>query len=87
MAANGIFRKATAQDAAIGGTCPKCKHFLIRQYDGDPRDQFPDPRKFRYRCFTCEPETESEKALKAEIEAAQPKPVSILDIFRKASEP
>lgn len=86
VATGGQFRKATVQDMGTGGTCPTCGHFLLRHYDGDPRDEFPDPRKFQYRCFTCEPETEAEKALKAEIEAAQ-KPASILDFIRKASEP
>lgn len=82
---NGQFRKAVPADIGIGGTCPNCQHFLLRSYDGDPRDPFPDPRRFRYRCFTCEPETEAEKALKAEIEASKPKPPSILDILRNAS--
>lgn len=52
----GRFRKATAEDIGIGGVCPKCNHFLLRHYDGDPDGPFVDPSKFRYRCFNCEPE-------------------------------
>lgn len=66
---NGRFRKTAAADFGIGGVCPNCDHLLIRHYDGDERDSFPDPRKFRYRCFTCEPRTEAELAREAEIEA------------------
>lgn len=80
----GQFRKATMQDIGIGGVCPVCSHFLIQHYNGDPRDAFPDPRKFVYRCFTCQPLTDEEQALQAEIEAEKPKPVSIMDIFRPA---
>lgn len=64
----GRFRKATAADFGIGGVCD-CGHFLLMWYDGDPRDGMPDPRKIRHRCFTCEPKTESELALEAEIKA------------------
>jgi len=81
----GQFRKATGYDFGIGGVCPTCGHLLLSHYDGDPRDAFPDPRNFRFRCFTCEPETEAEKALKAEIEAGQPKPKSLMDILMEAS--
>src|SRR4051812_33422918 len=79
----GKFRKATAEDVGIMGVCPTpgCRHLLVRHYDGDPRDAFPDPRKFRNRCFTCEPETEAEKQLAAEIQASQPKQRTILDIL------
>ena len=51
----GQFRKATMQDVGIGGICETCGHFLLHSYDGDPYDNHPDPRQFRYRCFTCEP--------------------------------
>lgn len=78
---NGRFRKTTMQDFGIGGACPECRHLLIQHYDGDPRTEFPDPRKFRYRCFTCEPLTEDELKLKAEIEAAKPKTKSLFDIL------
>lgn len=81
----GQFRKVTMQDVGIGGVCPTCSHFLLRTYDGDTRDAFPDPRKFRYRCFTCEPRTDAELALEAEIEASKPKRVSILDILKGAA--
>src|SRR3990170_4488756 len=77
----GQFRKAQMSDVGIGGTCSICLHFLLRHYDGDPRDTTPDPRRFRYRCFTCEPETDQEKALRDEIEAAQPKQASLMEIF------
>jgi hypothetical protein len=82
---NGQFRKAIMQDVGIGGTCEACNHFLLRHYDGDPRDTSPDPRKFRFRCFTCEPLTDAEKSLAAEIEEAKPKLTSILDILKTAS--
>jgi len=78
---NGRFRKTTMQDFGIGGTCPECRHLLIQHYDGDPRTEFPDPRKFRYRCFTCEPLTEDELKLKAEIEAERPKQKSLIEIL------
>ena len=52
---SGRFRKAVMQDLGIGGVCPVCQHFLIQYYDGDPQTNCPDPRLFRYRCFTCEP--------------------------------
>ena len=83
--AGGQFRKPTMQDVGIGGVCPTCRHFLLRHYDGDPRDAHPDPRRFRYRCFTCEPETEAEQALAAEIAISKPKPRTIFDVL-KASE-
>lgn len=51
----GRFAKVTMQDIGIGGICPTCHHFLLRVYEGNPSDQNPDPRKFRDRCFTCEP--------------------------------
>lgn len=81
----GRFRKAQASDLGIMGVCPTCRHFLLRHYNGDPRDTCPDPRKFVNRCFTCQPETPEELALKDEIEAAQPKHVSIMDILSKAA--
>lgn len=78
---NGRFRKTSMQDFGIGGTCPECRHLLIQHYDGDPRDEFPNPRNFRYRCFTCEPLTDAEIKLKAEIEAAKPKTKSLFEIL------
>lgn len=54
----GRFTAITMEDVGIGGTCPTCQHFLLRVYDGDPADSNPDPRRFHYRCFTCEPEEE-----------------------------
>lgn len=56
--AGGRFRKTTAAEFGIGGVCPVCRHLLLEHYDGDPNDSMPDPRKFRYRCFTCEPRKE-----------------------------
>ncbi len=57
----GKFRKATPADLGIGGVCPICRSLLLRYYDGARNDPNPDPRRFRYRCFTCEPdETGSE---------------------------
>ncbi len=80
----GRFRQARAEDIGIGGVCPTCHHFLLRHYDGDPRDQHPDPRRFVYRCFTCSPLTQAEQELQAEIEASKPKSPGILDILREA---
>ena len=79
---NGRFRKAQLSDVGIGGVCPQCRHFLLRHYDGDPRDTNPDPRRFRYRCFTCEPETDQEKASRAEIESTRKKMPTLLEILR-----
>ena len=56
---NGRFRRTTAADLGIG-VCPVCNHLTRQVYDGDENDPFPDPRKFRHRCFTCEPKTEVE---------------------------
>jgi len=83
-AANGRFRKAKMEDFGIGGVCPKCRHLLLHHYNGDPRDAFPDPRKFVYRCFTCEPLTDAELKLQAEIKAAKPKPEGILAFLKRA---
>jgi len=82
--AGGQFRQATGEDIGIMGVCLVCRHFLLRHYDGDPRDPNPDPRRFRNRCFTCEPETDTEKALAADIEASKPATPSILNILKPA---
>jgi hypothetical protein len=66
----GRYSKTTLEDVGIGGVC-ECGHLKIHTFDGDPRDPFPSPRMFRYRCFTCEPKTEAETARDAEI--ARPK--------------
>lgn len=76
----GKYRAAQASDIGIMGMCPVCHHFLICVYDGPQNDPFPDPRKFRNRCFTCEPETEQEKAAKPEA----PK-FSVVDFFKNAA--
>ena len=52
----GRFARITAEDVGIGGVCPTCSHLLLRVYDGPKDDPHPDPRQFRYRCYTCEPE-------------------------------
>ena len=71
---SGRFRATTAADFGIGGVCEVCNHFLIRHFDGDPDDPMPDPRLFRYRCFTCEPRTgEEEERHQAAVEAEQSK--------------
>ncbi len=80
---NGQYRKATGADFGIGGACPNCRHLLLRHYDGDPQDSLIDPRKFRYRCFTCEPETEAEKQHR-EREAERNR--LVLEDFFKASQ-
>ena len=74
----GKFSKVTAADVGIGGVCPNCRHLLIRVYEGDLNNI--DPRGFRYRCFTCEPETEEEKAAKE-----QPAVFSLRDFFERVS--
>lgn len=71
--ANGRFRKATGTDFGIGGIC-SCGHLLILHYNGDKRDRPCDPRKWIYRCFTCQPLTEAELILQAEIKASEAKP-------------
>ena len=81
---NGRFRKTTMQDFGIGGFCETCGHMMIRHYYGDPREAFPDPRKFRYRCFTCEPLTVEEKKLQEEIEASRPKHKTIIEFMEDA---
>lgn len=79
----GRFAKVTAADFGIGGVCETCNHLLIRHYDGDPREPHLNPFKFRYRCFTCEPRTEQELALEAEIEASKPKAKTLADILEE----
>ncbi|MBE2198463.1 MAG: hypothetical protein IAE79_07610 [Anaerolinea sp.] len=82
---NGRFRKVTAADFGIGGTCPECGHFLLQHYDGDPRQRPIDPRRIRYRCLTCEPKTEQELALEQEIEASRPKRTGLVDMLEAAA--
>lgn len=84
-AAGGQFRKATLADHGIDGVCPTCRHFLFRHYDGDQNDAFPDPRKFRSRCLTCEPYTEAEQAA-IDAQEAKNKQPSMMDLFRNISE-
>lgn len=61
----GRFTKLTASAAGIG-ECLNCGTLTVRVYDGDAAaDQNGagiDPRKFRQRCFNCEPRTEAEQA-------------------------
>lgn len=57
--ANGRFRNVLMSDLGIMGVCPNCNHLLLRVYDGDKNEKFPDPRKFRNRCFTCEPDEDT----------------------------
>lgn len=74
---SGRFRKTTALDLGIGGVCPDCGGLLLRHYDGDEADPCPDPRRFRYRCFICEPRTEQE---------SQPAPVGKSGLARMIEE-
>lgn len=85
--AGGQFRAATGKDFGIGGVCPTpgCNHLLLHHYDGDTR-QMIDPRKFVYRCFTCNPLTKAEKQLAAEIESENPKRPSFIDIITGKAE-
>lgn len=78
---NGRFRQSTMTDMGIGGVCPKCSHLLLRHYDGDPHDPHPDPRNFRYRCFTCEPLTPEEQAREKAAQDARPKPPTFLEFL------
>lgn len=81
--AGGQFRKTRPEDVGIGGVCPTCHHLLLRHYYGDPRSTCPDPRLFKYRCWTCEPESEAEKTLAAFL--ADPNPPSMKAFFQKAA--
>lgn len=56
---NGQFRRADPREFGIGGVCKVCNHLLLEHYDGDPLDRPRDPGKIRYRCFTCEPRSET----------------------------
>lgn len=76
---SGQFRAAQAADIGIMGTCPVCQHFLLRVYDGPQNDPHPDPRRFRNRCFTCEPETQIEQESAPEV-----KSFSIIDFLKNA---
>ena len=82
---NGRFRKTTMEDFGIGGACPSCRHLLLRHYDGDENDPFPDPRLFRYRCFTCEPKTEAELERDRAIEAERPKKSPFMQMLEEAA--
>lgn len=77
----GRFAKLTASDFGIGGACPNCRHLLIRVFEGDPNNI--DPRAFRFRCFTCEPETEQEKSAKVQKDEAR---FSLSDFFKAAEQ-
>lgn len=63
---NGQFRRATLRDIGILGTC-RCGNPLVRHYGGDPADPHPDPRKFRARCFHCEPLAEEKPAVTQDV--------------------
>ncbi len=82
----GQFRKTRPSDLGIGGICPECRHLLLHHYDGDLHERPCDPRTFVYRCFTCEPLTEAEQALKDEIEAAKPKPRGLAEMIIAAND-
>lgn len=79
---NGRFRRTRQEDFGVGGVC-KCGHLLQRHYNGDTRDDFLDPRKYVYRCFTCNPLSEEEIKLEAEIKASKPKERTIEDIIKE----
>jgi hypothetical protein len=74
------------QDIGIGGVCEVCNHLLLRHYNGDENERPLDPRGFRYRCFTCEPLTEAEKAKRDEREAGRPKERGIVDMIIQLAE-
>lgn len=79
---HGKFAKANILDFGLS-VCPKCNHFMTRHYYGDPGDPFPDPRKFRPRCWTCEPETEEERTRREAYESTLPKKPTFQDIFEQ----
>jgi len=62
----GKFRRVTFSDMGVSGVCPVCHHLLVRYYDGDPKKKPIDHRLFRARCYTCEPMTNTEKAIAEE---------------------
>ena len=82
---NGRFRKTTMKDFGVGGVC-SCGHLLVSHYNGDTRDDFIDPRKFIYRCFTCNPLNEDEVKLQQKIEASKPRKRTIGDFFKQIIE-
>ena len=61
----GRFRRSTLADIGMG-VCPTpgCRHLTRSFYDGDENEEFLDPRKFRQRCYTCEPHTPEEIEVK-----------------------
>ena len=81
----GKFRAATLADIGVDGVCPACGHLLVRVYDGAANDPHPDPRKFRGRCFTCEPMTDAEQAAQDKQDQRNAGP-SMLDLFRRAGQ-
>jgi len=54
---DGRFRRATGADFGVG-VCSNCQGLTVEFYDGDLNDRPCDPRKFRQRCYRCEPKTE-----------------------------
>lgn len=86
-ASNGRFRRTTGADLGIG-VCPVegCTGLTSCVYEGNLNDPMPDPRKFRQRCWQCEPETEAEKAVKcAEIEAAREQKSGFVTMLENAA--
>lgn len=83
---NGQFRKPTPQDFGIGGICEVCNHLLLRHYNGDENERPLNPAGFSYRCFTCNPLTEEEKAKREEREASMPKERSLMDIIQEIAD-
>ena len=84
---NGRFRKATGADFGIG-VCENegCRSLTMRVYDGPEDDPMPDPRLFRQRCFTCEPETEVElEAERAREEALKGQKSGLVQMLENAA--
>ncbi len=78
----GKFRKATLADVGAG-VCPTCNHITVRHYNGDPRTEFPFPNLWVYRCFNCNPRTDAEKAMQAEVDAKTPRKTTMADLINR----
>ena len=73
----GRFARTTAADLGIGSACETCGTLTVRVYTGDPADPTIDHRRFQWRCFTCQPLTETERT---QQEPAKPK-LTMADFF------
>lgn len=80
---NGRFKKAQLSDFNMG-VCPVCQNITVRIYEGDPKDPFPYPLLFRWRCYKCEPSTEEEKAKRErEIKEEKSSQTTLMDLLKR----